>query len=60
MVDSRDGLRRVEGLKLPVRGKAVWKLADGDLEYVDVTITQLQYDRGLDDLLPDLASKRRA
>ncbi len=60
MVDSRDGLRRVEGLKLPVRGKAVWKLADGDLEYVDVTITQLQYDRGFDDLLPDLASKRRA
>ncbi len=49
-----------EGLRLPVRGKAVWKLADGDLDYIDVTITQLQYDRGLDDLLPDLASKRRA
>ncbi|GGL16594.1 DUF6544 family protein [Streptomyces flaveus] len=33
-----------EGLKLPIRGKAVWKLADGDLEYIDVTITELQYD----------------
>lgn len=33
----------VEGLRLPVRVKAVWKLADGDLDYIDVRITQLQY-----------------
>ncbi|MFC4464168.1 DUF6544 family protein [Streptomyces xiangluensis] len=33
-----------EGLKLPIRGKAVWKLADGDLEYIDISITELQYD----------------
>jgi hypothetical protein len=33
-----------EGLRLPIRGKAVWKLKDGDLEYVDVEITELQYD----------------
>lgn len=33
-----------EGLKLPVRGKAVWKLPDGDLEYIDITITELEYD----------------
>lgn len=33
----------VEGLRLPVRVKAVWRLADGDLDYIDVRITQLQY-----------------
>jgi hypothetical protein len=33
-----------EGLKLPVRGKAVWKLADGDQEYIDVTITELHHE----------------
>jgi hypothetical protein len=32
------------GLKLPVRGGAVWKLADGDLKYGDITITALEYD----------------
>ena len=35
------------GLRLPVRGRAVWKLADGDVEYIDVTVTELQYDVGL-------------
>lgn len=34
------------GLKLPVRGKAVWKLPDGDLEYIDITITELEYNAG--------------
>lgn len=34
------------GLKLPVSGKAVWKLPEGDLEYIDMTITELQYDVG--------------
>jgi hypothetical protein len=33
-----------EGLKLPVRGKAVWKLAEGDQEYIDVTITELHHE----------------
>jgi uncharacterized protein DUF6544 len=32
-----------EGLKLPVKGKAVWKLKEGDLEYIDVAITDLAY-----------------
>ncbi len=32
-----------KGLKLPVRGKAVWKLKEGDLEYIDVVITDLEY-----------------
>lgn len=35
------------GLRLPVRGRAVWKLADDDVEYIDVTVTELQYNVGL-------------
>ncbi len=31
------------GFKLPVEGKAVWKLKEGDLEYIDVVITDLEY-----------------
>jgi len=31
------------GFKLPVKGKAVWKLQEGDLEYFDVAITDLAY-----------------
>jgi hypothetical protein len=31
------------GLRLPVRGKAVWKLPEGDFDYIDVTITDLEY-----------------
>jgi Family of unknown function (DUF6544) len=33
-----------EGLRLPSAGKAVWKLKEGDLEYVDVDITDIEYD----------------
>jgi len=32
-----------EGLALPVRGRAVWQLPDGDLDYIDVTVTDLRY-----------------
>lgn len=32
-----------EGLRLPVRGKGVWKLPGLDLEYVDLTVTDLRY-----------------
>jgi hypothetical protein len=35
-----------EGLRLPAGGKAVWKLPDADLDYIDVTITELHYDAG--------------
>jgi hypothetical protein len=31
------------GLRLPVRGKAVWMRSDGDFDYLDVTITELDY-----------------
>jgi hypothetical protein len=31
------------GLNLPVRGQAVWKLPEGDFSYIDVTITELDY-----------------
>ncbi len=33
-----------EGLQLPARVKAVWKLAEGDREDIDVTLTGLRYD----------------
>jgi hypothetical protein len=32
------------GLRIPVRVRAVWNLPTGDLEYIRITITQLQYD----------------
>ncbi len=31
------------GLNLPIRGGALWKLPTGDLPYVDVTLTQVEY-----------------
>ena len=34
------------GLRLPVRGKAVWRPAGGDFEYIDVRVDGLVYDRG--------------
>jgi hypothetical protein len=48
-----------EGLKLPVRGKAAWKLPDGDFEYLDVTITGLRYDAGPAGRVPVPAPERR-
>jgi Family of unknown function (DUF6544) len=34
-----------EGLRLPVRGAAVWTLPDGsELPYIDVELTELEYD----------------
>jgi hypothetical protein len=38
------GYGEFEGLKLPVRGKGVWNLKEGDLEYVELEITELEYD----------------
>jgi hypothetical protein len=32
------------GLKLPTRGQATWRLAEGDLTYIDFAITELAYD----------------
>ena len=40
------GYGEFEGLRLPARGKAIYKLPGGDLEYVDVTVTDLHYDTG--------------
>jgi hypothetical protein len=31
------------GLNLPVRGKAVWHLASGDLAYAELAITEVEY-----------------
>ena len=33
-------------LRLPARGKAIYKLPGGDLEYIEVTLTGLHYDTG--------------
>jgi hypothetical protein len=38
------GYGEFEGLRLPARGKAIYKLPGGDLEYIDVTVTELHYD----------------
>lgn len=38
------GYGRFEGLNLPVRGKPQWKLAEGDQEYIDLTITELSHE----------------
>ena len=31
------------GLNLPVRWQAMWKLADGDLPYADLRLTEIEY-----------------
>lgn len=33
-----------EGLRLPIAGKGVWLLSEGDLEYIDVAATAVEYD----------------
>jgi len=43
------GYGEFEGLRLPTRGKAIYKLPDADLEYINVTVTQLHYDTGAAD-----------
>lgn len=32
------------GLRIPVRARAIWNLPTGDLEYIRIAITELQYD----------------
>ena len=35
----------LEGLRLPVRGAAVWTLPDGtELPYIEVELTEIEYD----------------
>jgi len=38
------GYGEFEGLRLPTRGKAIYKLPGGNLDYIDVTVTDLHYD----------------
>ena len=40
------GYGEFEGLRLPASGKAIYKLPGGDLEYINVTLTELRYDTG--------------
>jgi hypothetical protein len=37
------GYGEFEGLRLPIKGTGVWNLREGDLEYINVTITNLKY-----------------
>ena len=30
-------------LNLPIRGQAVWKLSTGDLPYMDIQLTEIEY-----------------
>ncbi len=46
LVDPVTGYGEYEGLRLPARGTAVFKLPGGDLEYIDVALTDLHYDSG--------------
>ena len=34
---------KFEGSKLPMKGSGVWNLKEGDLEYIDLTVTDLKY-----------------
>jgi len=38
------GYGEFEGLRLPVKGQGVWNLKEGDLVYVELEITELNYD----------------
>ena len=38
------GYGEFEGLRLPARGPAIWKLPEGDFAYIEVTVTELHYD----------------
>jgi Family of unknown function (DUF6544) len=40
------GYGEYKGLRLPVRGSAIWELPQGDFQYIEVTITGLHYDTG--------------
>ena len=36
----------VNGLRIPLKGKAIFKLDTGDFEYFDGEVTSLEYDPG--------------
>ena len=38
------------GLNLPLHGQAVWKLADGDLPYGDLKLTEIEYNGEIENL----------
>lgn len=39
------GFGEFAGLRLPVRGQGVWNLAGGDLVYIELELTELEYDK---------------
>jgi hypothetical protein len=38
-----DSYGHFEGLELPLSGRAVWALPDGDLEYIQIRVTDIRY-----------------
>lgn len=40
-----DEYGELAGLRLGVRGRAIWHLETGDLPYIDVTLTEVEYNR---------------
>ena len=39
---------KIAGLNLPVHGQAVWKLSTGDLPYMDVKVTEIEFNRPIE------------
>jgi hypothetical protein len=37
------GYRQIDGLNLPTTGSAVWKLAGGDLDYIELEVTSISH-----------------
>lgn len=40
---------RFDGYMLPVRGKGVWRLPEGDFAYIDVSVTDIRYNVPIED-----------
>lgn len=54
------GYGEFEGVQIPIGAKALWKLAEGDDEYFDVTITDLRSDVWPDTMRPAAPLDRSA
>ena len=38
--------KEFHGLRIPSKGEAVWKLADGDFCYIKLEVTDIEYNAG--------------
>jgi hypothetical protein len=39
------GYRQIHGVRIPLKGEAVWKLPSGDFSYFRGEVTEIEYDR---------------